>query len=323
MLLAMVACGNPTGGNDQTASGTGDKRVIIYSAIEDFREEHIRTRLQEQFPDYEIIIEYIATGDLAAKIKAEGTSSECDIVLALDNIYMESLSDSFEDLSSYDYSNYLTELVPAKKTYMVWERWSGCIAANTDILAQNNLPIPTSYDDLLKPEYKGRIIMPDPKSSGTGYFFIYQLAKTWGEDKTFAYFDSLAPNVLQFTASGSAPINSLVNGEASIAIGTTFKAVNERNDGAPLDILYFEEGAPYATSGCAILKGKGDNSATQEVFKFLVTTLCEEDKELFSPEIIFKDQVIEVPNYPDVPYANMAGYFDEAEKTRLLDKWKY
>jgi iron(III) transport system substrate-binding protein len=319
----MVACGSPSGSGDGAPTGTGDNRVVIYSAIEDFREEHIRTRLQEQFPDYEVIIEYIPTSDLAAKLKAEGTTSECDIILALDNIYMESLSDSLEDLSSYDYSPYLPEMVPTNKTSMVWERWSGCIAVNTDILEQSGLPVPTSYDDLLKPDYQGRIIMPDPKSSGTGYFFLYQLTKEWGEDEAFSYFDSLAPNILQFTASGSAPINSLVNGEAAIAIGTTFKGVNERNDGAPLDILYFQEGAPYATSGCAILKGKGDDSATQEVFKFLMGTLCMEDKELFSPEVIFKDQAIEVPNYPDVPYADMTGYFDEAEKARLLGKWKF
>jgi iron(III) transport system substrate-binding protein len=339
MMFSLVACGgggnggNAGGDTGGTSGGTGEgggtptggdnNRVVLYSALEDFREAHFVARLKEQFPNYEIVLEYIPTGELAAKVKAEGSNTDGDIVVALDTGYMEALSDSFADLSAYDYSEYLPDLVPEKKTHMVLERWSGCIALNTIMLEQEGLPAPTSYQDLLRPEYQGKVIMPNPKSSGTAYFFLYQLSKVWGEDEAFAYFDDLSKNILQFTTSGSAPINALLDGEAAIALGMTFKAVNERNNGAPLEILYFDEGAPYATSSCGILKGKETRPAVQEVFTFLMTTINKEDKKLFSPEIIFKDQTIEVDNYPEVPYADMTGYFDEDVKLRLLDKWKF
>ena len=52
-----------------------------------------------------------------------------------------------------------------------------------------------TYEDLLKPEYKGLISMPSPKASGTGYIFLKALVNSMGEDKAFAYFDKLSKNV--------------------------------------------------------------------------------------------------------------------------------
>jgi iron(III) transport system substrate-binding protein len=322
LAVSMIACTNEAGTSNGSGSAAASTRVVIYSSQEDYRNEHLLTRLNEQFPNYNIVLEYLPTGDLAAKLKAEGANTEGDIVVGLETAYAESLSECFADLSSRDYSAYLDELVPTEKTTMTWERWSGCIVVNRDVLEKNGLSAPTSYQDLLNPEYKGLIVMPNPKSSGTGYFFLYNLVKTWGEDEAFAYFDKLSANILQFTSSGSGPIKSLLQGEAAIGLGMTFQSVKERNDGASFDILYFEEGAPYNTSSTGIIKGKSDRAAVNEVFDFIMTTLVREDKDLFSPEIIFKNQAIAVVDYPNVPYADMTGNtFDE--KTRLLEKWKY
>ena len=37
------------------------------------------------------------------------------------------------------------------------------------LLAANNLPAPSSWADLTKPEYKGHVQMANPNSSGTAY----------------------------------------------------------------------------------------------------------------------------------------------------------
>ena len=46
--------------------------VTILTSAEDYRIEYMRKRLKEEFPEYEIIIEYKDTGSHAAKIAAEG-----------------------------------------------------------------------------------------------------------------------------------------------------------------------------------------------------------------------------------------------------------
>ena len=165
--------------------------------------------------------------------------------------------------------------------------------------------------------------MPNPKSSGTGYMFLKSLVNAWGEEEAFEYFDGLAKNILQFTSSGSGPVNALVQGEVAVGLGMTSQAVTAINDGAELEILYFEEGSPSSLYGYAIIEGKQDRQCVKEVFDFFYTTLVDEDKELFFPEKIYKDKTFVVENYPqDIPYADMSNNTAE-EKLRLLEMWKY
>jgi len=301
------------------------KEVQIFTSSEDFRIEHFQKRLNEQFPQYKIIINYMTTGSLAAKLKAEGTETDCDIIGELDSAYLEGILNNLADLSSYDSSVFLDELVPDHHKYLPFIKSAGCIIINEQFMADRKLPIPTSYQDLIKPIYKGVISMPNPKSSGTGYFFLKNLVNVWGEDAAFAYFDKFADNVLQFTSSGSGPVNALIQGEAGIGLGMTFQAVTVINSkGVPLKIVYFKEGSPYTVYGTAMIKGKDSNKAVQDVFKFFVTVIIREDKELFVPEQIFKNQVNNIPNYPqNVIAADMRGIESLPEKERLLAKWKY
>jgi iron(III) transport system substrate-binding protein len=98
-----------------------DKRVIIYSSTEDFRTEHMQGLLKEQFPGYDITIQVLSTGNHAAKIKAEGTATEADIIVNLETSYLEGLTDVLADLSAFDASEFLPELVPAHHKYLPWE----------------------------------------------------------------------------------------------------------------------------------------------------------------------------------------------------------
>lgn len=300
-------------------------QVIIYTSTEDFRTEHLQKLLKDKFPAYDITIQVLSTGNHAAKIKAEGTATEADILVNLETGYLESLKDVLADLSTFDSSPFLADLVPAHHRYLPWDKSSGAIVINREKLAGLGIPVPASYDDLLKPVYKGLISMPNPKTSGTGYMFLVSLINALGEDAAFAYFDKLAENILQFTTSGSGPVNALIQGEAAIGLGmtlTTVQAVNSRN--APLDILFFKEGAPSITTGTAIIKGREGRPAVREVFAFVASTANREDKELYCPEAIFKDQPNSIPNYPrNIPYADMKGVYDLTLKERLLGKWKF
>jgi len=155
--------------------------------------------------------------------------------------------------------------------------------------------------------------------------FLVSLINAWGEDKAFAYFDGLAENILQFTTSGSGPVNALIQGEAAIGLGMTLTAINAINNrGVPLELLFFAEGAPNITTGFGIIKGKEKRPIVKEVFEFAMTKLVRDDKELYCPEQIFKNQPNNIANYPKtIPYAKMDGVYDLSLKERLLAKWKY
>lgn len=165
--------------------------------------------------------------------------------------------------------------------------------------------------------------MPNPKDSSTGYMFYKSLVNAWGEEKALAYFDSLTSNILQYTKSGSGPLEAVASGKAAIGLGTTATAVTSINEGTPLKITFFQEGAPYAVYGQAIVKGKEERQAVRDVFDYLVNTFNYENCELYMPETLYKDKTFSLQNYPqNIKYANMENDTVE-EKARLLALWKH
>ena len=300
------------------------EKVLIYTSAEDFRVEDLKARLEEEFPEYDCVVEYKDTGSHAATLIAEGKDTDCDITYDLEYSYLEQLSENgiLADISSYDRSVY-TEDSAVSNYYLPEVRNGGAIIINPEVLEEKNLSVPQSYEDLLKPEYQGLISMPNPKSSGTGYMFLKALVVSMGEDEAFDYFDKLSENILSYTSSGSGPVNALKNKEAAIGLGMTAQAVNAINDGTKLDIIFFEEGSPYSMYGQAIISGKEKRECVKKVFDFMIDTYSKETNNKFYPEQIFKDSICEIENYPsNIKYSDM-GTNTNAEKSRLLEKSKY
>lgn len=300
--------------------------IVICSSMEQFRNDALQEQINERFPDKNIIITYMPTGKAASKIYAEGEGTEVDILLGLETGYLNKISDKLADISGVSRVPYLEEFTPDKNhnKWVTWEKQAGAIVVNRDVLEKYSLSAPSCYADLLKPEYKGHVAMPDPKSSGTGYFFYKSWVNSMGEEGALNYVDSLYNNLKQFTESGSGPIKMLKQGEVAVGLALTFQAVNEINDGQPLEIIFPETGSPYSLTGTAMIKGRENNEDIREAFDFIVNEFIMYDKENFSPEIIYHGQKNLIPGYPsDIPYADMEGIQSDQEKERLLSIWKY
>lgn len=324
VLLCTCGC---SGSKKQSAtSGTSskdDNTVVIYSSGEDYRNDYMLKKLKEKFPNYNIKLEYLSTGKHAARLKSEGTKTACDISFDLEKAYATQLKDLFASLATYDTSIYMDDLVTKDKLWLPECRVGSAIIVNKDVLKAKNLPTPQSYEDLLNPEYKGLISMPNPKSSGTGYMFLKSLANAWGEDKAFQYFDKLSNNILQYTSSGSGPVNALVNKEVAIGMGMTAQAAMKINEGANLKILFFKEGSPYSYYVVTMIKGKENKKAVKDVFNYFYSSLIEDGVRLHFPEKLFKNKDFTVKNFPsNIKYADMKNDTIE-EKMRLLEKWNH
>ena len=313
-LLMMAMCFSGCANSKET--------VVIYSCANDQRIAFMTESLQAKFPDYNIVVEYMGTSKLAAKLLAEGSNTDCDIIHDLAYLNLDSLNNAkiLADISYVDTSAYLDDTI-VSKNYIVECRTAGGIIVNKDVLAKHNLKTPTSYEDLLKPEYKGLISMPDPKASGTGYMFFKSLVNAWGEKKAMDYFTKLAVNVLQFTSSGNGPVNALMQQEVAVGLGMTNNAVLQIDDGANLEILFFEEGAPVSMYGQTIIAGKEKKEAVKEVFDYMASEHPHLEGQEFGMEKIFKDKEYTSKNYPtNIKYADMSNDTLE-EKERLLALW--
>ncbi len=306
-------------------TGCGKKTIVIYTSAEDFRTAQLQKRMAEEFPELDIVFEYKSSGDHAAILKSAGKNAECHITYDLEYGYAEEMVKLgiLADLTGIaDFSQFTDDAVPTKY-YTPSVRVGSGVIVNLDVIEEKGLDIPESYEDLLDPQYKGLISMPSPKASGTGYVFLFALAKAWGEKKALDYFDALSENVLSFTSSGSGPVNALVGKEVAIGFGMISHAVQQINEGENLKILTFDEGHPYTLYGQGIIAGNETDEDVVRVYKFLSTTLTEEQLEMFYPEKLFKDKDFVIENFPsNIKYADMSGN-NAGRKSELIAKWAH
>lgn len=296
--------------------------VVIYSSMEEERNQELNKQLKEQFPNLNVKVQYIATGNSAAKIKNEGNSVEADIILDLETAHAENLKENFADLSNFDTSNYL-DGVNNSINYVTWSRSSAGLIIDKEYFSSNKLDVPKTYEDLLNSKYKNMIAMPDPKTSGTGYAFYLNVVNMMGEDGAIQYFKKLKENVREFTTSGSGPINLLKQGEVAIAMGMVYQGVQSINEGYNFEISVIETGAPYNTTSAAIIDGREDNEMVRNVFNWLIHDYLKYDIENYLPANLLVEQENKVKNYPsNVLDADMTNVENMKTKEKLTERWE-
>ncbi len=299
-----------------------DDTIVIYSSMEEERNQVLKEQLAEKFSDLDVVVQAIGTGNSAAKIKTEGTNVEADIVIDLETAHMVDVADNFADISNIDDSIYL-DGINTSNNYFTWVKYTMNLIIDKKYFKEHDLEIPKTYEDLLNPKFKNLIAMPDPKSSGTGYGFYLNVVNIMGEDKAIEYFKELKKNIREFTTSGSGPTNLLKQGEVAIAMGMTAQGVEAINEGYDFQIVELKTGSPYNTTSFGIIKGRETKENVIKVFEFLMNDFGRYDKENFMPDIILKNQNNQVKNYPEnLKDADMTGIDSVATKEKLTAKWE-
>ena len=336
-LLSATALTGLTGCNN-------NKTIYIFTAHEENRIQLFNKELKAQFPNYNIQVVSKTTGALMSELQAQGKKTSCDIFVGIEitnaEILLKQNPDLFADLSDYDTSHYVDEVLEYQKDitlkdgsvrkghkkYHIQDKEAGCIVYSKSLVGDN---IPTSYNDLLDAKYKGKIIMPNPKSSGTGYYFYNGLASLNGKEAALAYFNNLNNNVKEWSASGSGPVKGVDKKEIAIGLGMHFQAVEYANKNDDIGITYFAEGSPYTLYTMGMINGKEKNAAVKEVYDYFFNYVNYLDNSQIVPETIYKPEFakkITVDNWKspsdyNVDYTPMQNLLDPDYKNELLDAW--
>ena len=227
------------------------------------QEEWCQGMKQEFEALYGITVNYVrmSAGEALARIEAEKDAPTFDI-------WWGGPIDSFISakgkglLETYDSPNFVNIRDP-KLMKDVDNQWVGVYvgtlgyATNTNWLAAHpDAKAPTSWDDLLKPEFTGQVMVAHPSTSGTSYTAISTVLQIRGEDAGWEYVKKYAAQMAQFTKSGAAPAKFVCQGEAAVAVVFSHDIVNEiENNSCPLVLTFPAEGTGYEIGGEAILKG--------------------------------------------------------------------
>lgn len=327
-------------------TGCGGKQTVyIFTAHEENRIQLYNKELKEKFPQYDIQIISKTTGALMSELQAQGTRTTCDIFVGIEitnaEILLQGNENLFADLSEYDTSHYVDEVLEYQKDvkladgstrkghkkYHVQDKEAGCIVYSKSLVGDS---IPTSYEDLLDEKYKNSIIMPNPKSSGTGYYFYNGLASLNGQEEALKYFTSLNANIKEWSSSGSGPVKGVDKKEIAVGLGMHFQAVEYANKNSDIGITYFKEGSPYTLYTMGMINGKQNNAAVKEVYDYFFNHVNYLDNSQIVPETIYKSEYALTPTVENwknpsdygVDYTAMKNLLDPNYKNQLLDAWK-
>ncbi len=243
------------------------------------QEEWCQGMKQEFEAKYGITVNYVrmSSGEALARIQAEKDNPQFDIWWGgpIDSFVAAKQEGLLEAYDSPNYGNLLDQ-TKYKDTENYWVGiYVGTLAfcTNTDWLAANpGTAAPKSWDDLLKPEFEGQVLVAHPSTSGTSYTALATVLQIRGEDAGWDYLTQYAGQMLQFTKSGAAPAKFVGQGEAAVGIVFSHDIVNEiDNNKLPLMLTFPEEGTGYEIGGMGILKGAKHLDAAQKWFDWALT----------------------------------------------------
>jgi iron(III) transport system substrate-binding protein len=109
------------------------------------------------------------------------------------------------------------------------------IVYNKDLIKPADAP--KSFEDLVKPQYKGKLIMPDPTQHTTTTQWVASLPKLLGKERAEKFIRELAATKPILAESLLPPVERAVSGEVPIAITLLHYTYVFAQKGAPLDYV--------------------------------------------------------------------------------------
>jgi ABC-type Fe3+ transport system substrate-binding protein len=174
------------------------------------------------------------------------------------------------------------QLAPTRLSYF-------SIVYNTKMVPADK--VPKTYEDLLDPQWKGKMAWP---YANTGrYLFLASLRLAWGEDRAMTYIKKLAGQKIINFASGSARtlVDRVIAGEYPIAINIyAHHPLISKAKGAPVNSQLMDP-VPSAAGTISVIKGAKHPHAAMLLLDFI---LSQEGQKIMAAADYF-------PAHPDVP----------------------
>ncbi|PTD96914.1 putative 2-aminoethylphosphonate ABC transporter substrate-binding protein [Pseudothauera lacus] len=247
----------------------------VYTALETDQLKAYQEGFNRVHPDIEIRWTRDSTGIITAKLLAEKSNPVADVVMGV----------AASSMAVFDREGLLQPYAPAglqrvraeyrdqanPPKWVGMDVWGAAICYNTVEAQKLGLPKIESWRDLTRPEFRGKVVMPNPASSGTGFFDVTAWLQIFGEQAGWEYMDRLHDNIAVYTHSGSKPCRMAGAGEFPVGISFEYRANATRESGAPIEVVYPSEGLGWDLEAAGIVSGTKKLEAARKLLDWAIS----------------------------------------------------
>ncbi|TMC74404.1 MAG: extracellular solute-binding protein [Chloroflexi bacterium] len=186
---------------------------------------------------------------------------------------------------------------------------------------------PATWDDLLEPAWKGKLILPDPIKTGGGYIFIATQIFRFGRDETKAmdFMKKLHANILSYGATSPGVITSIANGEAAGAPNWSHDILTEKaKDPTRIDLTVPKD-TGFEVGAVSIVKGGKNLPGAKAFVDWVLTKEAGELNVKLSNRGSVLKNVAPAPGSPTLDQVSLVNYdrqWATDNKTRIQKLWQ-
>ena len=319
--LALFALGMTT-----ASLAFGQQSVAAYTTLE---EPHAKQLFERFEKDTGIKVNWqrLAGGEVESRLEAEKANPQASIWVG--GVGLNHMSAKAKGLTA-PYKSRQADNTPAQyrdKDNFWIGLYVGPLAfiTNEKVAKEQGLTPPKSWADLLKPEYKNKVRVANPTTSGTAYNVITTMRYVFkgDEEKTFDYLRKMDSAINQYTKSGAAGNKSVAIGEIPVAIGYAHDMVKLKVEGAPVVITVPSEGTGYEVASMSLVKGGKDAVNAKKLYDWVLTKPAQD---LIGSWYVVPLSKLAEKNpvafsLDDVKTVSQDMQWDADNKTRLLERW--
>lgn len=305
--------------------------LTIYSALNESTNNAFVQAFQKTQPDVKVeVLPLAAAGELQTRIEAEKNAPKADVFIGGSSEFHDPLGKEGL-LEPYKSPNAAAVDAAFKDPNGYWTGWYVGIfglVVNKDRWAKEmaGKPLPTTWDDLLDPAFKGKIVYPDPVKTGGGYIFLATQVFRFNRDETKAmdYMKKLDANVGQYV--GTAPLGIQLTGQGQFLLGPNWghDILTAAASGQPVEFAAPQDTA-NEVGAVSIVKGGPNPTAAKAFVDWVLTKEAGELNVKLSNRLSVLKDVPPAPGAPTLDKVKLVNY-DRAwatdNKDRLLKMWQ-
>ncbi|MDR1316639.1 MAG: ABC transporter substrate-binding protein [Spirochaetales bacterium] len=255
-ITLIAGCGGSQpaqGAGSGAASGSGS--LVVYSPLTlEFMKPIVERFEKESGIKMEIIA--LGTGEALKRVESEKNNPLADVLWSGATTTVKSKMDLFENYQTPNESAVDPKYKNIEGPLTRFDATGSIMMANTNLLGNIRME---GYQDLLNPVLKGKIAMADPSASSSAFEHIETMLFAMGGGDNEKGWDFIKKFCAQLDGkllgSSSAVYKGVADGEYTVGLTFEEGGATYLSLGAPIKLVYMEEGVTFRGDGIEIIKG--------------------------------------------------------------------